>query len=418
MNDRLTILGASVRATIQSALAAGYSVTGADLFADWDTLETIKHHRYSELHRLSRFHVECFTDIDFQDSKGVILGGGIETRSDCVAVIESSKPLIGCCSDALLRVCDSMQVFEHLNSNGITVAEFKRRLSADDAHANWLKKLDGSSGGCGVTVATAEDLSEKKSDLQSHLFQQRLNGKHISAVFVSLKTNQSYVQTEFVGATNQWVGIQKLGASEFGYCGSVGPIAVQTSTQRQMLTVARCLAFNYNLQGVWGIDFVVTDSTSIPIDVNPRLTSSCELFESSCRLSETVCSTSFKTMVGLHVKACLEPASLNLAANEPVLKIPDFIESKAILFNRLQRPIEINKQIHNQLASKFDQSFHGSSHIGQTTADIPNVETTIKSRHPILTLLVRRKEKSAAVEDILNWADSIYEFLEAKSPSM
>jgi hypothetical protein len=128
--------------------------------------------------------------------------------------------------------------------------------------------------------------------------------------------------------------------------------------------------------------------------------------------------TRFKTVVDLHVKACLDPASLNLAANEPVLKIPDFIESKAILFNRLQRPIEINKQIHNQLASKFDQSFHGSSHIGQTTADIPNVETTIKSRHPILTLLVRRKEKSAAVEDILNWADSIYEFLEAKSPSM
>jgi predicted ATP-grasp superfamily ATP-dependent carboligase len=85
--------------------------------------------------------------------------------------------------------------------------------------------------------------------------------------------------TKLIGVTEQWVGHPSLTNSLFAYCGSIGPILLPEKTAFPIIKLGRAIAEQYQVEGVFGIDFLINADGVFPVDVNPRITASAEVFE-------------------------------------------------------------------------------------------------------------------------------------------
>jgi len=67
---------------------------------------------------------------------------------------------------------------------------------------------------------------------------------------------------------------------DLNYHGSVGPIAISETVKQQVGRIANELAQKFSLAGMWGLDFILDVEGQVwPVDLNPRITASAELFE-------------------------------------------------------------------------------------------------------------------------------------------
>jgi predicted ATP-grasp superfamily ATP-dependent carboligase len=82
-----------------------------------------------------------------------------------------------------------------------------------------------------------------------------------------------------LGVTRQLVGVDWLHAAPFHYCGSVGPIALESALQQQLERLGTAVAAGCELRGLFGVDYVLRDGVPFPVEVNPRYTASVEILE-------------------------------------------------------------------------------------------------------------------------------------------
>ena len=96
----------------------------------------------------------------------------------------------------------------------------------------------------------------------------------MSAVFFA-----DHLGLSLLGTSIQLVGWPSLGASDFLFCGNVGPISPGEDVTRQLILAAESLVHHTGLKGVFGVDFVLRQGEAWFIEVNPRLTASHMLYE-------------------------------------------------------------------------------------------------------------------------------------------
>ncbi|MFT5304307.1 MAG: putative ATP-grasp superfamily ATP-dependent carboligase [Mariniblastus sp.] len=424
----LLILGASVRPWVVSSCLAGFTARGLDYFADWDGEQALLSFQQkadapdSTTHELpgnrSEFIKLMASDLTSikagveqifnVDECAAILCGGFETRLDVSKFIAEKFELLGTAPKQLERLLDEVAVFEYLERNGHRVPRSVRHVETTADGIKWLRKQVGSSGGSGVRLAEPDDLAQStRQEVEYHnchnstiescrspfYFQEFVTGRAVSCVFVSSPGLSGQRETVLLGQTELHVGDPKLGAAAFHYCGSAGPIACGKA-QDDIQGLADSLAVEYEILGLWGIDFVVDPKGHyVPIDINPRLTASMELWEHVIRQSDA----KFKSLIDMHVQACrtthdgmarnsLRQASLAVV---DTLRRRTDCEGKAVLFNDRETEIKITPAIFQALSQCWDPTFFRGNATGSSTADIPRLGESIPPGAPILTLRVR-----------------------------
>ena len=201
-----------------------------------------------------------------------------------------------------------------------------------------------------------------------------------SAVYLSAQC-----RAVLLGATRQLIGASWAGASGFTYSGSIGPLPLSASLRTQLERLGQTLAENFDLVGLWGVDYVGIDDEAWPVEVNPRWPASVEVLERALDLSA----------ISLHRAACRE-SQLPSSLEEP----QRIVAGKAIVFAR--QTVSIGERFTSYCQEPGDVD--GWPRI----ADIPPPGTTIESGKPIVTVFARGENEAEVHQRLREAAERVY----------
>ncbi len=261
---RVLIVGASARAAAWSAVRAGLRPLAIDQFGDLDlrlvaevvTWETLSHQE-----------LECWSPAPFL---GTLLLGRVMPEEGLL--LQRLGPILG----RNPGLAEPERWRAAVAKAGMPVsAIWPRDQPPPPRDGRWMRKPLASGGGRGVMIWGPSATPETTAVDDPVYFQERVAGWTGSAVFLVAKTG-----VEFVGATEQLIGDHASGASEpFAYGGNIAPREISPEAITRLGRAVLSYARDADLRGLIGVDFVANDHGLYPIELNPRYTASCELFE-------------------------------------------------------------------------------------------------------------------------------------------
>ncbi len=385
MTTVLTILGASVRAAVQSARRAGFDTFAVDLFADVDTRAC------SPALRIADYPAGFLHAIAAAPSGPWMYTGGLENHPRLVAAIAREKPLWGNGADVLRRIRDPLAVAAALSQAGLPALEVQRHPPDDTDSRPWLVKPLASCGGGGI------ELDDRSAQVprhrRGHYWQRYCPGLPVAAVFVTDRQ-----QATLGGVTRQLIGVDWTGGGGFRYCGSIGPVQLGQPLMEQIEDVGNALSRRFGLRGLCGVDGVISDGQFWTVEVNPRYTASVEI------LQRAGCDAP----IALHAAAfgATPPSSQfgpSLAAKTPIRQF-----GKAIVYARTDvrigtRFVEAVSQLNDPAAEPL-------------VADIPPLSQEISAAHPVATVFSTGSSEDELLAKLRRRCELLHASLE-KSPS-
>ncbi len=388
MLTQLIILGASARACAASALrwkppAGDFRLITVDLFADRDLQAMARTYRCH-----SANYPQGLVEIARQQPPSDwMYTGGLENYPRVVRAISRHHRLLGCSPDVLQAVRNPWRLDSALAAaNWPRAAICARHDLATQLgdQREWLVKLARSSGGFGVSKLNATNAATGRRDAYGQL---KIAGQLQAGLFVA-----NGRESRLLGVTRSWTiqdlkyhGAHLLGkqpAHRFAYVGSVGPLELTPSRRRDWHLLGRLLTCEFGLRGIFGVDTIVTDQGElVPIEVNPRYTSSMELLEGSLP----------KSVVQYHVEACgwRETPGHHGRAGSGALSDDhgnsdcsnsDRVRGKAVLYapgDALLAESVLDSLLNGEGAKRWDCEF----------ADIPPAGIPQQAGRPVLTVL-------------------------------
>ncbi len=395
MSQPLAIVGASTRSAAASAVRAGFQPIAADLFADADL------RRIATSTRISPYP-EGFVDwLRAVEPPAWMYTGALENHPELVDQMAWIAPLWGNPGDVLSRVRSPWELAAVLRTAGLLFPETREKPDGLPRDGSWLTKTYQGASGSGVRLwgetGRQEDketrrLSEAGSVQGSPclpfslspclVYQRRIAGVPCAAVYVA-----SDGAAELLGVTRQLIGESWLGAHGFQYAGSVGPWPVSETAQATLKKLGNVLSEQFELVGLFGVDFVLDGNDVWTVEVNPRYTASVEIVERFTGVSA----------IAAHATAC-GGTRLEVRRVESAKAC-----GKAILFAR--RDIVVSEEFAERaLAESARKPW-------PTLGDVSPAGTPIEAGRPILTLFdddvdvdaVERRlfERSAEIEILL-----------------
>lgn len=256
---RVLLAGVSTRAMAASAVRSGFGVVALDAFGDLDQPPEARvvsvPGGFSSVRaaQLSR---------DF-DCDGVAYLAGFENHPDAVEELARGRALWGNPPEVLRRVRDPLSVSRAFRGSGHAAPEV--RLGGDPPPGRWLVKPLARGGGHGIRFYEC-GLGE------GFYLQEFVEGVPASVVFVA---NGRDVRV--LGVSRQLIGDEVFGAYDFQYCGSI--LDPSSSLRAGAEELAKAATRAFGLDGVNGIDFVLSEGVPWPVEINPRWTASVELVE-------------------------------------------------------------------------------------------------------------------------------------------
>jgi predicted ATP-grasp superfamily ATP-dependent carboligase len=246
-------------------------------------------------------------------------------------------------------------------------------------------------------------------------FQQRIEGMPVGAVFLAAGR-----RAHLLGVTRQligldWCGLPADAAHRFRYCGSIGPLRLNSATANRFARIGDVLAEAFDLRGLFGVDAIVAGgdlaagrSDVWPLEVNPRYTASVEVLERALGIRS----------IALHVAAfgglpcATGSASVSMgadrraaAAAEPVAHggLADRLDDarpccgKAILFACSDIIVGL----------KFPAccARRNSNCAWPTMADIPAAGSSIRAGQPVVTVLASGANEAAVLAKLKSSAE-------------
>lgn len=346
-----------MRQFVVGAAKAGIDCLAIDLFGDWDTkksCETISISSFDELPELlSRLPRSNF-----------VFSGGLENHFKTLLAAAESHELVGPSPIDIRRAKDAIQLQSVCHAAEILFPQTTLTVPRN-ANDKWLAKPLCSAGGHSIEVL------DRQKNYSENCFQAFAVGQSYSAVFRSSANGKEPRRTRLIGVTEQLIGEQDFCSRPFAYCGSIGPVEMPSMIQAELIRIGETIANEYSLNGIFGIDFVC-DQMPVLIEVNPRLTASCELFElAGCFKGPT------RTIVQQHITAFEPDENLEQDLSS------EFVWGKAIVFSKWANEIFVDKKTQRQILQL------NSSNGLKRVADIPNVEARIKPGGPIATVYCR-----------------------------
>ena len=348
MLERILIAGASARSAAQSAQRAGLTVFAADLFDDQDLACCEQSFRVQDYPQGLLHIARQLPPMQW------VYTGGLENEPELVDAISRHHVLLGNPGDVLRRVRNPWTLFEVLRREQLCFPEPRRRLPSD-LTGTWLCKPLRSCGGARIYLADAAQLA---ADDNNRFYQPLIPGVSHGTVFVA-----DGRRAALLGTTRQLVGCPWAGAKGFQYVGSVGPVELSPSLRDQMHRIGNCLAREFKLRGLFGVDTIVEDDRAWTVEVNPRFTASVEILERSLGFSA----------INRHRKAC-RTDRLPDGGQSPVTSF----HGKAIAF--AEQEFVVGDRFFQRLsAGRTDLPIRG-------LADLPHIGAKVAVGRPILTV--------------------------------
>ena len=368
MTGPLHIVGASARAAAQSALRGGFRPTCSDMFADLDLASLCP------VQTISPYPAGLEAIFSSAPSKPWMYTGALENHPALIDRLAQLAPLYGNPGSVLSTVRNPFQTAAAWHSAGLSTIPLQATPEQLPRDGSWLCKPWNSAGGRNIQPWRDGDMSTKKVYYQA--FQP---GRSCAGAFVAAGG-----KCVFLGATWQLIGEAFLHAGPFHYAGSWGPWAENRKLDEQWQAIGQCVAKEFDLVGLFGIDAVLHEETLYPVEVNPRYTASLEILERAADFSA----------VSLHVSACCH-VQLPTKSHFPV-HFDKLLHAKGILYS----------------PGTYSISPALSSHaLHSSAADIPHPGTLLEQHHPILTLFTSAAAPSDVLASLKRLADEFTERL-------
>lgn len=375
MQETLLIVGASARAAAFSLKRAGLLPLAADLFADLDLCRlcpTVKVEDYPQ--GIVQQTADLSTD-------GWIYTGALENYPEIVDRISQQRPLLGNAGCVLRRVRDPFAVAEAFLQADLPHPEV-RSLSELTSREGWLQKPRRSCGGGKIQFVTGRTRNEKEVD-SSCYFQRFVEGEACSAVY--LAANQ---RATLLGVSKQMIGVEWTGAEGFCYCGSIGPVSLEQEMQNRFLKIGNCLASDFELTGLFGVDAILADGEVWPVEVNPRYTASVEVLERALSLDA----------ISMHVEACRDGR-----LSHEYRSADGAICGKAILFAR--NTITVTEEF-------IDWAERANAECcWPVVADVPHVGSRVEQGQPVTSVLAEGSNPEEVESYLRQLAENVQQLL-------
>jgi predicted ATP-grasp superfamily ATP-dependent carboligase len=364
------LCGASVRSLAQSAIDAGLRPLCVDFFEDADLTRILGCGRGRFVDRMRTF--EELPDIirKIRSNIPLLWAGGLENHTSVLRTIMARRPVIGPDPEILDRIRQPHNIVRWFSEAGLNVP---RLASVDNANADchWLRKPKSGSGGLGIRSVHPQsalpDRIQKKTTSEEFL-QEYIDGVPMSAVFCS-----DHCGLSLLGTSVQLVGWPSLGASDFLFCGNVGPVDPGEDVTRQLVRAAESLITHTGLKGVFGVDFILRQGQAWLLEVNPRLTASHMLYEKSSSHNREE-----RSLVTRHLAAFgwlpAEKTSPRRQRLRPADANEVRVQARLILW--------ANQDV------QFTDSLCPSTHAACTFADIPQPGSAIPAGSPLCSVHV------------------------------
>jgi len=242
---------------------AGFQPIAADLFADADL------RRIATATRISPYP-EGFVDwLRVVESPGWMYTGALENHPELVDQLAWIAPLWGNPGDILARVRSPWELSKALTSAGLLFPEISAKADDLPTNGRWLAKNYRGASGSGV-----REWKGDRSNLEGVFFQKQVGGTPCSAVFVAADG-----AARLLGVTRQLIGEPWLGAHGFQFAGSIGPWPISAAASDTIKRVGSVLVEQFDLLGLFGVDFMLNVDDVWTLEVNPRYTASVEIVE-------------------------------------------------------------------------------------------------------------------------------------------
>ncbi len=267
------IIGASARAAAFSAIRAGFQTTCVDQFADVDLQQ------FSDTVRVKNYPTGVVSQVEQLPEMPVLYSGAMENHPKVLRAIAAKRQLLGNDWQTVEAVRDPRQVHDALTKVKVPCLNIRANSKPPPPDGSWMLKPLHGAGGRGIAVWD-ENAAASPTLREPHYFQKRSHGEAISAVFVA---HQDPFSIRYVGLTRQLIGLPELNAPSFGWCGSLGPIALDVGGEILVRRTGSVLAHQFGLRGLFGCDFMLeAPDRPLLVEVNPRYTASVELLEILC----------------------------------------------------------------------------------------------------------------------------------------
>ncbi len=276
----------SGRVLARAAARAQRPVVGIDAFADRDACGMATQWTRSPLDGNGAFDATAM--LEAADSAcppaaclGLVYGSGLEAQPALLRRLSESRDLLGNRPEVLETVADPVRFSDLLATLGIPHPATRTSRPADVE--GWLTKRAGACGGTHVRLASASP-----EDGAGRYFQQQATGEEWSFLF--LADGRHICPVGF----NRPLPTPSEAPGPWSYAGATRMNAGPAGVGDAVMEAARMLAAKLGLVGLNGIDFIVTRTGWVLLELNPRPPATLELWDVPL----------LPCLFDLHIEAC------------------------------------------------------------------------------------------------------------------
>ena len=270
----LLVVAVSGRALAASARRAGCVPLVADFFADADTRQIA--HSCCKLDDLKGGiqwktlapALEALAEAAPSPLLGVVYGAGFEDRTALLSKIAERWPLLGNDESVVARVKAPEMFFAELARLGIPHP--RTVMDPADAGSGWLAKRQGGAGGS--HIVTSHVAARRNSAIGRIYFQEKLEGRPVSALFVSSGT-----ASRVLGFSEQWAA--PTAHAKWRYGGAACPAELSRDLEARLTESVERVAQGFDLKGLGSADFLVSGDEAHLLEVNPRPGATLDIFD-------------------------------------------------------------------------------------------------------------------------------------------
>ncbi len=262
MSPPVIIVARSARQLAAAACAAGFDALTIDAFGDVDTLALSRRHALVRLRTDGSFPLVPIVATVAEFARRfphapVVWGSGFEAQTHALAALACRHRVAGCTARSVFAAKNPRRLLGACAASGIVhPVPAWLRAAADDGS---LVKRRGSTGGVDVTPAHGRVVAG-----QREYFQSRIDGRRCSAAFVARAESVSML------GICEAVNVRPSATFPFRYAGAVA-LQDPAFDAEHVARMARSLSATFDLRGLCGIDFIVSDENEIVLlEVNPR----------------------------------------------------------------------------------------------------------------------------------------------------
>ncbi|WP_440952080.1 ATP-grasp domain-containing protein [Methanococcoides sp. FTZ1] len=373
--ENVLVLGYSSRNIACSARKAGYNVYAIDAFCDMDLKEnTVACQSLLTDESIDIKNIDKKTILELIDNfdvspDAIVLGSGFEELD----LSDRSWKILNNDPDVMKKASDKSSLAKELESLDIPhPVSFDVDEACEIGYPLMVKPKCAGGGRLNRIAHNEDDLITILDELllidptlssDDIMVQEFLSGFPASVSLVA-DGNRSVP----IAANEQLIGIPWLSGLPFAYCGNITPY--RTPYTRQMYDISEKIAIGLGLVGSNGVDFLLTDSGPVVIEVNARLQGSLDSVEMATGLN----------LFDLHVKAF-----------EGVLpeKAPDILQYAIRAVVYADKEMSVDSSFYEKLA-------------GEPIADIPTEGYQAFTDDPITSVLATGKNREDVMEKVIS----------------